>query len=238
MTEKTIFAWLALVIMGCVHFDKTNTPVGSKTDTMIGAGLVSVSTTDTKESFEEDCPRWLMAGHDGETNMIRRDIYQTCFSNHMLPIDPMGQRPAPMPIDTNGDGRPDSVQFSTGLRIPQQWYTAYPGWWPGVFNAYGVQQGMTGAMFMAPGMASPVGGTVYAGSLDPTAAYMYYAATRQRSAPVAPPAPKAETPAPPKAEPECKDCVKKQTAAEMLRLMKAQQEALEELQRQKAKGEK
>lgn len=171
MKKHQIFCLTVLfaTTAGCA-FNSTRTPGGTHRTGMIGAGLVSWDNVDT-ETKSEECREILKGGNRiDQQAMLDRDVYQSCYAQFMMPVEPMGQPAMPIPVDFNGDGTPDAMRWPEGYQVPMGLYQQYPGYWPGVMQAYGIQPmayggvGMyNGQMYEFPGAISTVDGS----SLDP-----------------------------------------------------------------------
>ena len=167
MDKKIVLAlvvFASLFLGGCVRVSRTKSPVGesNKTDVL----FVSVETTDTR-SREIDCRQVLaQADAEGKTaDMLPREVYQTCFNNGMLAVEPgRGQRSDPVPVT----GRESSVaaRYNNGAQVP---YGMYPyghplammqgGYAPSTYAVMGLQGGAP-AESAQQGSPAPQGGGV------------------------------------------------------------------------------
>jgi hypothetical protein len=164
--KKLFLLATAGALIGCYHRTNLKTPVGTERHTMIAAGIYSSTDIDTVSNFKR-CRELLKPGHAEEEPLIDRDVYQSCFNNHMLPVRPMGQRSSPIPVDVNGDGRPDAMRYTEGYEVPLNLYSSYPGvYWPGAYQQYGYNPedfGASGVPLASPTGFGPMGAGMPAG---------------------------------------------------------------------------
>jgi hypothetical protein len=133
------------MLSGCYSSSTVKTPGGTRTSRSIALGIYSTDETDTMVSFDR-CRDLLKPGHPGEEPMVDREVYNKCFADAMNGVEPRGQQPQPVPMDLNGDGRPDVARYNNGLQVPYGLYMMYPGYnWPGIYHQYGLGQLTTGS---------------------------------------------------------------------------------------------
>ncbi|MFA5130059.1 MAG: hypothetical protein WC477_04035 [Patescibacteria group bacterium] len=145
-------------VFGC-RFRTVDSPVGVEKSTDLP--FLSISSVNTHDRYKEECLPWLADAQQGRTAMLKKDVYQACFANHMLAVEPgKGQKSAPVPVDLDGDGNPDFVRYAEGYQVPYTWYSMYPGmYWPGVYQSAGIAPmsfGNAGYMGMIPNGTMPV----------------------------------------------------------------------------------
>lgn len=158
-----------LTLSGCYRSSTVDTPTGKKTSRSYALGIVSTDETNTMVSFDR-CRDLIKPGRPGEQPMIDREVYDKCFADAMVGVDPNGQLPQPTPVDLDGDSRPDAVRYTNGFQMDYGMYSMYPGvYWPQVYGHYGLQPYMPmqsgyhrslrhrGAMVGYPGDAATAG---------------------------------------------------------------------------------
>ena len=134
MNTKFLYMFAALAVAlfsaGCVRTSTVRSATGEEHDDSYMLGMVQRYTKDTTIG-QKDCEKAMTTIHPGEQPMVRKDYYASCFSVGMMDVDQQNQLPPPLPVDLNGDGKPDAMQYLSGLRVPMGLYLSQPGiYWP------------------------------------------------------------------------------------------------------------